>query len=56
MKFAVTSVLFVVGSAFVAVAPAFAAAAIPTPVPLAGAGLLGVGAIAYLGRILRRMR
>lgn len=56
MKFVAKSALFVVASAFVAVAPAMAQAAQPTPVPLAGAGVLGVMAIVYAGRVLRRMR
>lgn len=40
----------------IAVTPAFAAPAVPTPVPLAGAGVLALGAILYVGRVIRRMR
>ncbi|MEO6361188.1 MAG: hypothetical protein ABIO43_11545 [Sphingomicrobium sp.] len=46
--------LFTMASLVVAVSPAMAQPL--TPVPVAGLGLLGLGAVAYVGRVIRRMR
>lgn len=55
MKYFEKATLFTMASLVVAVTPAMAQPA-GVPLPLAGAGLLGFGVLAYVGRKLRRTR